>query len=306
MPSRAAASAFGTSRDLELDRAGPDDLRVVDRRAEAVAARRCRRRPDPARRPRAAGAALGGGRSPPAMPMPGPPPLSAGLPTAFEGGAAARAAGEQDGRHDERERCDWPVDESHARVLRRLAPARRAGRHRPGRGPATAVPRSAAATLRGMALRLPFEPPLDPMLAKAVDGLPDDDGWLFEPKWDGFRAIVFRDGDEIYTQSRDLKPLDRYFPELADPLRAALPGALRARRRGRHRPRRRARSSSRSCCASIRPPRGWRCWPRSRRRRSWPGTCSRSTTRTCATGAPGASGGRGWRRCSAPRRRRST
>ncbi len=49
------------------------------------------------------------------------------------------------------------------------------------------------------------------------------DGWLFEPKWDGFRALVFRDGDEVYTQSRDLKPLDRYFPELADPLRAALP-----------------------------------------------------------------------------------
>jgi ATP-dependent DNA ligase len=61
------------------------------------------------------------------------------------------------------------------------------------------------------------------MLAKAVAELPSDDGWLFEPKWDGFRALVFRDGDEVYTQSRDLKPLDRYFPELADPLRAALP-----------------------------------------------------------------------------------
>ena len=74
-----------------------------------------------------------------------------------------------------------------------------------------------------MPLDLPFQPPLEPMLAKASDGLPTDDGWLFEPKWDGFRAIVFRDGDEVYTQSRDLKPLDRYFPELADPLRAALP-----------------------------------------------------------------------------------
>ncbi len=72
-------------------------------------------------------------------------------------------------------------------------------------------------------MALPFEPPLEPMLAKAADGLPTDDGWLFEPKWDGFRALVFRDGDEVYTQSRDLKPLDRYFPELADPLRAALP-----------------------------------------------------------------------------------
>ena len=61
------------------------------------------------------------------------------------------------------------------------------------------------------------------MLAKASDGLPDGDGWLFEPKWDGFRAILFRDGDEMLIQSRDLKPLDRYFPELAAPLRASIP-----------------------------------------------------------------------------------
>jgi len=74
-----------------------------------------------------------------------------------------------------------------------------------------------------MALHLPVTPPVEPMLAKASDALPDGDGWLFEPKWDGFRALVFRDGDEVFTQSRDLKPLDRYFPELADPLRAALP-----------------------------------------------------------------------------------
>jgi ATP-dependent DNA ligase len=72
-------------------------------------------------------------------------------------------------------------------------------------------------------MRLPFDPPLEPMLAKAADGLPAGDGWLFEPKWDGFRAIVFRDGDETLIQSRDLRPLDRYFPELADPLRASLP-----------------------------------------------------------------------------------
>jgi len=72
-------------------------------------------------------------------------------------------------------------------------------------------------------MRLPFEPPLEPMLAKPAESFPTDDGWLFEPKWDGFRAIVFRDRDEVFTQSRDLKPLDRYFPELADPLRAALP-----------------------------------------------------------------------------------
>ena len=72
-------------------------------------------------------------------------------------------------------------------------------------------------------MHLPFEPPLEPMLAKPVDSLPDGDGWLYEPKWDGFRAIVFRDRDEVLIQSRDLKPLDRYFPELGEPLRASLP-----------------------------------------------------------------------------------
>jgi ATP-dependent DNA ligase len=61
------------------------------------------------------------------------------------------------------------------------------------------------------------------MLAKRVAELPEGDGWIFEPKWDGFRALVFRDGDEILVQSRDEKPLNRYFPELLDPLRAALP-----------------------------------------------------------------------------------
>jgi ATP-dependent DNA ligase len=72
-------------------------------------------------------------------------------------------------------------------------------------------------------VKLPFEPPIEPMLAKAVDSLPEGDGWLYEPKWDGFRAIVFRDGGETYIQSRDLKPLNRYFPELEAPLLASLP-----------------------------------------------------------------------------------
>ena len=61
------------------------------------------------------------------------------------------------------------------------------------------------------------------MLAKRVEGLPPGEEWIFEPKWDGFRALVFRDGDEILIQSRDEKPLNRYFPELLVPLRAALP-----------------------------------------------------------------------------------
>src|SRR5262244_3612762 len=61
------------------------------------------------------------------------------------------------------------------------------------------------------------------MLSKAADALPGGDGWQFEPKWDGFRTIVFRDGDEILLQSRDERPLNRYFPELIAPLAAALP-----------------------------------------------------------------------------------
>ena len=69
-----------------------------------------------------------------------------------------------------------------------------------------------------------MNPPVLPMLAKRVDALPAGDTWIFEPKWDGFRTLIFRDGDEILIQSRDEKPLNRYFPELLDPLRALLPG----------------------------------------------------------------------------------
>ncbi len=72
-------------------------------------------------------------------------------------------------------------------------------------------------------MRLPFAPPLAPMLSSAADGLPGGEGWQFEPKWDGFRTLVFRDGDEILLQSRDEKPMNRYFPELVAPLAAALP-----------------------------------------------------------------------------------
>jgi ATP-dependent DNA ligase len=72
-------------------------------------------------------------------------------------------------------------------------------------------------------MHLPVNPPILPMLAKRVDELPPGDGWIFEPKWDGFRTLVFRDGDEIFIQSRDEKPLDRYFPELIEPLKAQLP-----------------------------------------------------------------------------------
>ena len=67
-------------------------------------------------------------------------------------------------------------------------------------------------------------PPIEPMLAKLAETLPAEGAFLFEPKWDGFRAIVFCGASDLYIQSRDLRPLDRYFPELHDTLRARLPG----------------------------------------------------------------------------------
>src|SRR5687768_12842983 len=72
-------------------------------------------------------------------------------------------------------------------------------------------------------MELPINPPILPMLAKRVSELPTGSSWMFEPKWDGFRALVFRDRDEVFIQSRDEKPLGRYFPELLGPLLAQLP-----------------------------------------------------------------------------------
>jgi ATP-dependent DNA ligase len=72
-------------------------------------------------------------------------------------------------------------------------------------------------------MQLPVNPPVLPMLAKRVSELPKGEGWIFEPKWDGFRALVFRDDDEVLIQSRDGKSLNRYFPELFGPLCSQLP-----------------------------------------------------------------------------------
>ncbi|MCE3274018.1 MAG: ATP-dependent ligase-like protein [Ramlibacter sp.] len=66
-------------------------------------------------------------------------------------------------------------------------------------------------------------PPIEPMLAKIAESLPTEEGYLFEPKWDGFRALVFRGAEQTYLQSRDLRPLNRYFPELEKALHEALP-----------------------------------------------------------------------------------
>ena len=65
-------------------------------------------------------------------------------------------------------------------------------------------------------------PPVAPMLAKAVPDVPP--GLVYEPKWDGFRAIVFRDGDEVEIGSRNTKPITRYFPEVVEAVRSELPG----------------------------------------------------------------------------------
>jgi ATP-dependent DNA ligase len=75
----------------------------------------------------------------------------------------------------------------------------------------------------GGEMTFPIAPPIEPMLARITDEIPADGDFLFEPKWDGFRALVFRGGDAVYIQSRDLRPLDRYFPELHDTLREQLP-----------------------------------------------------------------------------------
>ncbi len=77
--------------------------------------------------------------------------------------------------------------------------------------------------LRRDAMPFPLSPPVEPMLASPGEAIPEGAGWQYEPKWDGFRVLVFRDGDDVLLQSRELKPLDRYFPELAGPLRAELP-----------------------------------------------------------------------------------
>src|SRR3990167_8597874 len=70
---------------------------------------------------------------------------------------------------------------------------------------------------------LPFQSPLEPMLAQAQEEIPAGEGWLYEPKWDGFRAIVFRDGERVHLCSRNGQPLERYFPEVVEGLKKALP-----------------------------------------------------------------------------------
>ena len=72
-------------------------------------------------------------------------------------------------------------------------------------------------------MALPLKPPVKPQLARPAKDLPDGDGWRFEPKWDGFRTIVFREGDDVHLQSRNGRPMNRYFPEVIPDV-LSLPG----------------------------------------------------------------------------------
>ena len=140
-------------------------------------------------------------------------------------------------------------------------------------------------------MTLPVQPPVAPMLAKLARELPRDAGLFYEPKWDGFRCIVFRDGDDVELGSRNEKPLTRYFPELVDALAPRAPGALRARRRDRDRRSAAAWSSTRCPSASIRPRSASASSPSRRPPRSSPSTCwPRATaptwTRRTRSGAP--------------------
>lgn len=107
--------------------------------------------------------------------------------------------------------ADWPSGLTSSKEVLALA-ARKA-------------PRTASVAVRssGRASGLALSPPIAPMLAKLADEVPPGD-YLYEPKWDGFRAIVFRGSDDVYIQSRDTRPLDRYFPELHAALLDRLPG----------------------------------------------------------------------------------
>src|SRR5580704_17875814 len=76
---------------------------------------------------------------------------------------------------------------------------------------------------RRLPVKLPVMPPVSPMLAKAATALPPAEGLIYEPKWDGFRCVVFRDGGEVELGSRNERPLTRYFPDVCAAVVAQLP-----------------------------------------------------------------------------------
>ena len=151
-------------------------------------------------------------------------------------------------------------------------------------------------------------PPVKPMLAKAVPEIPAaaEGELLFEPKWDGFRCIVFRDGDEVELGSRNERPLTRYFPELIEPLLRRAAGPLRRRRRGGRGQRGRARLRRAPAADPPGGVTGRTASPPRPRPASSPSTCSPSTTGRPPRRAVPRAAGRRSSGCSARSRRRST
>ena len=133
-------------------------------------------------------------------------------------------------------------------------------------------------------MNLPVMPPIKPMLAKAVgwevlEGIFErEERVQIEPKWDGFRSIIFRDGDDVEIGSRNEKPMTRYFPDIVEAVKAALPDQVRGRRRDRRTARRPA--GVRDAAAANPPGRvaGPQARRRDTRRSSSASTCSRSAT----------------------------
>ena len=132
-------------------------------------------------------------------------------------------------------------DMSRGGLLLRCAVDRTELRLHPGGGRGAkrkATAETRAAPLYQMTLAL--KPPLPPMEARSVDEIPSDDGWQYEPKWDGFRCLAFRDGDEIFLQSKAGQPLARYFPDVVRALGELKAKTVRPRWRTGHPGRRRA------------------------------------------------------------------
>ena len=121
---------------------------------------------------------------------------------------------------------------------------------------------------------LPVNPPIAPMLAKAVGEIPDGP-FSFEPKWDGFRAVVYRDGDKVEIGSRNERPMTRYFPELVAALGPNSRSGASSTARSSSRTARDGGWTSRRCCSASTPPSpGSTCWLSRPPRISSPSTCS--------------------------------
>src|SRR5689334_16657206 len=119
---------------------------------------------------------------------------------------------------------------------------------------------------------LPIQPPYPPMEAKLVESIPEGEGWQYEPKWDGFRCLAFRDGDKVELQSKAGQPLGRYFPEVVEAV-AALPAKRFVLDGEIVVPvGRRCRSTS-YCSASTPPPAGSASCQRNSRRSTSSSTC---------------------------------